>query len=118
MLALSWRSFKPFLLTVPDFRLKLHAFIQARRKTWELERGIDLPVSQMEQQQALEEAATMIQLEVRGWQTRRSYKEIRDKEIMRRGIATLQRSSAAHFLGKLDRRVRATQAREDAKTDA
>ena len=34
----------------------------------------------LEQQQALEEAATMIQLEVRGWQTRRSYKEIRDKE--------------------------------------
>ena len=40
LLCLSWRSLKPFLRSIPDFRDGLHNFVMMRRRAWELERGV------------------------------------------------------------------------------
>ena len=106
LLVLSVRSFKAFLRAVPDFHERLQGFVEMRKRKWELDSGRSLPVGAMQYQQALEEAATTIQLETRGWQARRTYSEIRIKELARRGVSSLhlsvQAKSSRSFVSKLD----------------
>lgn len=99
---LSVRSFKPFLREVPDFEQRLRAYVETRKRKWELDSGRNLPVGAMQQRQALEEAATTIQLQTRGWHARRTYSQIRSNEVARRGIANMQAKSSRVFVNKLD----------------
>lgn len=44
LLELSMRTFKAFLRTEPDFRQRLNDYSETRRRQWELETGLSLPI--------------------------------------------------------------------------
>ena len=106
LLVLSVRSLKPFLRELPDFSEKLKSYIDMRRRAWELETGRPLPVGEKNKEQALEEAAVMVQLEVRRWEAKKTFKQMRDKEVLRRMVGGLQTKNrrAQNFVNKIDMR--------------
>ena len=101
LLVLPIRKLKPFLRSVPDFREHLAMYATNRRKKWEFEAGRPLPVGKKQRQEAIEEAAVIIQGESRASLARKSYKALRDKELMTRGIRNIQGGKALKFVDAL-----------------
>ena len=101
LLVLPIRKLRPFLRSVPNFQDQLALYATTRRKKWEFEAGRPLPVGKKQRQQAIEEAAVVIQGEVRARVAHRSYKGIRDKELMTRGVKNIQGGKAKTFVDSL-----------------
>ena len=86
---------------LPSVRTEVSNEAVQKQKIWEFEAGRPLPVGKKQRQQAIEEAAVVIQGEVRARVAHRSYKGIRDKELMTRGVKNIQGGKAKTFVDSL-----------------